>query len=206
MSSQRKIVLLAFSVAIIIGGLLLLQRNERNEHFAHSNQRPYGKAEDYKKRNSSRFFGFINGLDTSTQTISFDEALISPDSTTADKWAKEDAGCIKENPPTDCNIPDALTPNDFYIRNTDASIDILKYSKDTVVKLYTYGQGDQELTIQQYSITELSARLYPNSPTENKNYSNEELNSFISLYQGSIPAWIEIADGSVVSIEEQYLP
>jgi hypothetical protein len=126
-----------------------------------------------------RFFGYVRSV--TANAVVFDEAeyLTGADAAAAAEAAGE------ESPP----------PNDFFIRNTDTATKRIPISDDPDVRI----QGD---------VPQAGIGLEP-----------VDLRQWVSLLagdtdaidfawygQGTLPYWITIADGTIDSVEEVYLP
>jgi hypothetical protein len=126
-----------------------------------------------------RFFGYVRSV-TATAVV-FDEAeyLTGADAAAAAEAAGE------ESPP----------PNDFFIRNTDTATKRIPISDDPDVRIHgdvpQAGIGLEPVDLRQWG--SLLA-------------GDTDAIDFAWYGQGTLPYWITIADGTIDSVEEVYLP
>lgn len=142
---------------------------------------------------SGGIFGFIKSVttnpDTDNTTIIFDEARFLTGEA-AEAAAKTDQGCSKPNPPSDCSIPNAFTPNGFYIQNTSKATKNYGLALDATIKLIQLG-SDPGVGIKTASKADMHNILVEDSK--------------LADYAGT-PFWIKIDGDTITYIEQQYLP
>ena len=131
-----------------------------------------------------RSFGFIRSVDARARTISFDLAeFLEGDE--ADEAYREDSGLSG----------DEEVENDYYVRNQNPRLRTLEVAEDAKIRVV----GDPPDTVEG-SWDDFAAA-----------FSSDEIQPFnddgSASYRGANGRyWITVADGSVVSIEEQYVP
>ena len=129
-----------------------------------------------------RSFGYIRSIDGPRRTISFDLAeFLQGDE--ADEAFREDNGMSG----------DEEVENDYYIRNQNTRLRTLHLADDVAIRVV----GDPPDTV---------AGTYDDFVD---GFASDEVAPFGGgpTYRGShVPYWLNVADGEVVQIEEQYVP
>jgi hypothetical protein len=128
-------------------------------------------------------FGFIPRVEATARTIAFDQAewLTGEEATRA----AVAAGAIE---------PGEAVPNDYFIRNQDAGVVVLRVSEDVRIR------GATPVT-----------KLKDGPPCDSCSAYPLSVDAFFAAYDDGDKAaqgkyWVTISDGEVVSIEEQYTP
>lgn len=108
------------------------------------------------------------------------------------QWFSRDAAqrAMKEDGKCKGFESECFAPNDFYIRNVNAKLRTFELSNKAVIMLQTYGHKDGNFHFDQ--------RVSLDSFTSYFNKNKER--------QAYIPYWIEIQNGVIVKVTEQYVP